>query len=411
MTENTKTKAFRIQASVLRAALGDVLGAVEAKNIILVLAHVMIEVADGVLSLTATNLDIQVTRTCATADRDGPGSADWIASICKFATTVQAKPLAAIVAEFEGEAMVTLELIDSKLQVKAGRARFRLHTLPITDFPVMVSAAAMAHAFELGCSVLGDAFARVEYAISTEETRYYLNGIYVHVAQDAGAPQYLVLATTDGHRLARLRGEVPEGAAAFPAAIWPRQAVALLDKLLKVAGKTGADNEPSPKVLVEANEAATMLRFTMPAADGGEITLLTKVIDGNYPDYSRVIPASPALSLVVDRAALAQAVKRVGVLADKNSRAVRAEIRADAIELVVTTADVGEAREELPCVFDGEPVAIGLNGQYWREALLALACDEVTLAFNDAASPVLLRAAGAGVEPETLVQVLMPMRV
>lgn len=416
MPDDKRKQATRIAAGVLKAALADVLGAVEAKNLIPILANVLIEAGEGKIVLVGTNLDIMVSRTCASADRDGPGSADWIASIRPFTVTVPAKPLAAILAEMAAEAMVVLELVDdgTRLTVSAGRARFKLHTLPAAEFPLLVNTG-MPHGFDLGCGALADALAAVEHAISSEETRYYLNGIYVHPAQLEGEPQWLVLAATDGNRLARLRLAPPDGAASFPAAIWPRGAVALLDKLLRTAAKTEEKDQPAPEVLVEANEGGTMLRFTMDAADGGEITLLTKAIDGTFPDYVRVIPHDPPRSLVVDRIALAQAVKRVGVLSPAASRAVKVEIGPDRIELVVHQADLGEAREEVPCVFEGEALAIGFNGQFAREGLLALASDEVSLAFTDAGSPVLLRAAqtgaGDGVDPARLVQVLMPMRV
>lgn len=426
MTDPRK-QATRVQAGVLKAALADVIGAIEARNTIPVLAHVLIEARDGTLRLCGTNLDQWAARDLASNDRDGAASADWVQSIRAFATTVAAKPLAAILGEIEGEAMVTLELVDQRLHISAGRARFKLATLPVTDFPTPAPMAA-EHAFELPCSALADAFAKVEMAISTEETRYYLNGIFIHVAQEAGEPQWLVLATTDGHRLARLRLTVPDGAASWPDTILPREAVALLDKLLKAAGKSaskggeekdkgasssgavGGQGAP-PQVLVEASAGGTSLRFSMPAADGGEIELQTKAIDGTFPDYTRVIPTAPEQSLVVRRDALAAAVKRVGVLASDKTRVVKAEISTDLIELVVITPDLGEAREEVPCSYEGPAMTLGLNGQYLGEALASAASDEVSLGFTDHIAPTLLRRTGENVDRDALVQVIMPVRV
>lgn len=405
-----RRRATRLQAGVLKAALADVLGTIEAKNTVPILAHVMIAAGDGRLCLCCTNLDMWANRTLATSDRDGPTGSDWVQSIRGFAITVAAKPLAAILGEIDGAAMVTLELLDSRLAVSAGRARFKLPTLPITDFPTPAPMA-VEHAFELPCSALADAFAKVEMAISTEETRYYLNGIFMHVVQDEGEPQWLVLATTDGHRLARLRLTVPDGAASWPNVILPRQAVALLDKLLKAAAKGEEKDQPAPQVLVEASAGGTALRFSMDAADGGEIELQTKAIDGTFPDYTRVIPSAPEHSLVVERVALGAAVKRVGVLASDKTRIVKAEISTDRIELVVITPELGEAREEVPCAYDGPDMTIGFNGQYLGEALVSTASDEVSLAFTDGMAPTLLRRAGDNVDRDALVQVVMPVRV
>lgn len=419
-----RKQAARVQAGVLKAALADVIGVVAGRNTVPVLDNVLIEAGDGQLALSATNLDMWARRTLASNDRDGAASADWVQSIRPFAITAPAKTLASVLGALDGEAMVTLTCATASgylsageagegpvfLWVSAGRSRYKLHTLPVADFPVPAPMA-VEHAFEIGCSALADAFARVEMAISTEETRYYLNGIYIHVAQELGEPQWLVLATADGHRLARLRCPVPDGAASWPAAILPRQAVALLDKLLKVAAKSEEKDKEPPKVLVEASAGGTALRFAMPASDGGDIEVQTKVIDGTFPDYLRVIPTAPEQSLLVQRAVLLAAIKRVSVLTMASSRAVRAQLARDMIELVVMTPELGEAREEVPCAYEGPDMTIGFNGQYWREALEALACDEVALSFTDPGAPLLVRATGSDVDPQVLVQVLMPMRV
>jgi DNA polymerase-3 subunit beta len=415
MAEDSRKQATRVQAGVLKAALADVIGAIEPRNTIPVLAHVLIEAKDGKLRLVGSNLDQWAARDLASNDRDGAASNDWVQSIRAFATTVAAKPLAGILAAIDGEAMVTLELVEEasgglRLAVSAGRARFKLATLPVSDFPVPAPMA-VEHAFELPCSALADAFAKVEMAISSEETRYYLNGIFIHVAQNEGEPQWLVLATTDGHRLARLRLAVPEGAASWPDAILPRAAVTLLDKLLKAAVKGEEKDKESPRVLVEASAGGTSLRFSMAAADGGEIELQTKAIDGTFPDYTRVIPTAPEHSLIVGREALAAAVKRVAVMASDKTRVVRADVSPDLIELVVITPELGEAREEVPCSYDGPAMTFGLNGQYLGEALVSAASDEISLAFTDAIAPTLLRRAGENVDRDVLVQVIMPVRV
>jgi DNA polymerase-3 subunit beta len=423
---DTRRRVVRVRAGVLRAALKDVAGAVSSKSeVIPILSHVLVEAGDGRIALTATDLDVWAERDCATDDRDGPGSAEWLGGIRPFAATLPAKPLQAILGELDDDAMVTLEIAATAANadqaiITAGRAAFKLHCLPAVEFPLPKPFASRA-AFELNCAELAGAFARVEHGISNEETRYYLNGVHVHTHQDEGEALDLRLVTTDGHRLARLRIEPPDGASSFPATIIQKNTVALLDKLLASAARAddGKTTEPA-KVLVEIDgeDAGATLRFSLPAADGGDVTVTAKSIDGTFPDYQRVIPGAPANSFTIARTPLLEAVRRVGVLASDRTRAVKALLTADKLELVVSTPEVGEAREELACIYEGPDATIGFNGQFWREALAALASDEVSMAFDaDGAGPfpiigpVLVRAAGGGVDRDALVQVLMPMRV
>jgi DNA polymerase-3 subunit beta len=420
--EDPRRRAVRIRAGTLKAALKDVTGFVAGRSEIPILSHLLLQAGDGRIELTATDIDAWAVRDCA-SERPDAGERG-------FTVTLPAKPLEAILGELDPDATVTLSLdteaIDAELReawkgqvaIAAGRSRFRLHCLPPADFPLPKPFSVHA-AFELTCAALEGDFARVEHAISTEETRYYLNGVFVHTAQEEGAPLELCMAATDGHRLARLRLDPPDGAASFPHTIIPRRTVDLLDKLLREAAKKDADKDGSPAVVlveIDGDGPGATLRFSLPAADGGEITVTAKSIDGTFPDYSRVIPSGPPHSAICARAPLAEAVKRVGVLASDRTRCVKAVFGDDRLELVVTTPELGEAREEVPCSYEGPEVSIGFNGQYWREALAALACDDVSMAFDAAEggsnlSPVLLRAAGEGVDRDALVQVLMPMRV
>jgi DNA polymerase-3 subunit beta len=427
-----RRRAVRVRASVLRGALKDVAGVVEARNTIPILAHVLIEAGNGTIVVTATNLDVWARRDCASDDRDGPGSAEWLASVRGFAVTVPAKPLGDILGELDGDAMVTIERLGldgaseaeaattgGQVAIAAGRARFKLHGLPASDFPLPPGFSAHA-AFDMRCADLSDAFAKVEHAIGSDETRYYLNGVHVHPHQRDGEPQTLRFAATDGHRLARWRIDPPEGAASLPPLTVMAPTVTLLDRLLVAAVKAADEGKEPPLVLVEVQgeQLGALLRFSLPAGDGGEITVTAKSIDGTFPDYQRVIPTETTHSALFARAALAEAVKRVGVLTSDKTRSVKAVLTTDKLELVVTTPEVGEAREEVPCSYAGPDATIGFNGAYWRAALGALASDEVSLAFAldnqvgvPVLSPVLVRAAGAEVDPDALVQVLMPMRV
>lgn len=415
---DTRKRAVRVRASVLHGALKDVAGIV-GPTTIPILAHVLLNAGDGRIELTCSNLELWATRDCASDDRDGPGSAEWVQSIRPFSITLPAKPLQKLLAEFDGDAMVTITAPDDMTEdyggqavIACGRARFKLHCLPPAEFPAAPPVSVHSY-FEMPCSALADALAAVDHAISTEETRYYLNGVFVHGQQEAGEPMDLRFAATDGHRLARLKIDLPDGAASWPATIVHRETVGLLGKLLAAAAKTEEKDAPGPVALVESADEAPGHRFriSMPAADGGDITIVAKAVDGTYPDYNRVIPAGFASSAVIARDELAHAIKRVAVLASEKTRAVAACFREDELELTVTTPALGEARESIPCLYEGPEFSVGLNGDYWRQALAALATDDVLMGFSeDRAGPVLVRASGPD-DADRLVQVLMPVRI
>ncbi|WP_408585941.1 DNA polymerase III subunit beta [Novosphingobium sp.] len=408
MAKDTRAPKTRIRAKTLLGAIKDVGAVVQAKTTVPILSHVLVSAGDGLLTLTGTDLDCQAVRECATDDRDGPNSREWLESIRPFAVCLPAKALQQLLGELDGDAMVTIAADDDvtattagRVTISAGRARFKLCTLPTADFP-RLAVTAFDHGFEMKAEALADAFARVEHAISTEETRYYLNGIYVHAEGND-----LLMAATDGHRLAQLSIDAPVGAATFPNVIVGRVTVAVLDKLLAGAAKA----EETANVEIEANEAGTMLSFRMPAADGGSIELIAKAIDGSFPDYRRVIPSTTAQKLRVHRDTLAETVKRVGTLADAKSRVLKVEIERDLIRLTASTSGVGEASEELACTHDGDGMTVGLDARYWREALLAVGADDVVIRFNDPGAPLRIEASSSAEDAPRLVQVVMPVRV
>lgn len=276
--------------------------------------------------------------------------------------------------------------------------------------------------FELPCSQLADAFAAVEHAISPEETRYYLDGVYLHPCQTEPGGLDLRFVATDGHRLAQLTLDAPAslgdpgGAARFPCAIVGSATVGLLDKLcasaIKAAGAKEHEGAAPPRVEIAAASDARLIRWAMPCGDGGTIVVTAKTVDGEYPDYTRVVPAAPPLRALIARGPLAEAVKRVAVLGDTTSRAVKAIFAANLLTLEVTTPGLGEGREEVPCSYQGPEFTLGLNSRYWRDALGALATDTVAMGFaEDPRAAVLLRGWGDAEESDRLVQVLMPMRV
>ena len=411
--EDRRVARVRVRAGSLRVALKDVLDVVSRSNTLPILGNVLVEVAGSAIALTATDLDCLARRDFACEKQD--------VGEMGFALTLPAQVLADVLGEIDADAMLTLGapiVGDTRATLVAGRSRFRLPVLPATDFPTMDFPEGEGATLDLPCSQLADAFAAVEHAISTEETRYYLTGIYLHAHQVPGEPLVLRFVATDGHRLARLTLADVEGAEAWPAAIVARKTVGLLDKLLGAASKAS----DTARVLVDAAGTASgaggRIRWSFDLADGGSIELVAKTIDGDFPDYARVIPTTCEVHAFIDRASLSAAVKRVAVLAEAKSRFVKAEFERDVLTLTVTSPESGEASEEVPCSYSAEPLTIGFDAKYWRDALGALACDTVAMGMSDRMGPVRIRAvegpstgSGSSEECERLVQVLMPVRV
>lgn len=405
--KDARKPAFRIAAKALAGALKDVceIAMPAGKSTVPVLTMVMVQAGDGKLVLHGSDLDHWIIRDLATNDRDGAASAEWIKSIKPFAMCVPARALLDICKTIDGDAMV--DVIgpgdsESRAVIKAGRARFKIVCTDTADFPLH-GGLDWHGEFSLAASVLRDVFASVEHAISTEETRYYLNGIYMHAE---GLDQRF--AATDGHRLARHSMDGADGVAAFPAVIIGRRTVAVLDKLLDAAVKA-QDANVTNEVEVAANAMGSMLSFTMPAADGGEVTLMAKAIDGSFPDYWRVIPSAPTETLVIDRAALIEAIKCVASVAEGKTRLVKLDLSDGLATVSSHSIEIGEASEDIGAAYDGKAMTIGFDSKYWREALGAIATDSVVMRFTDAAGPVLILPEPA--DDAALVQVVMPVRV
>jgi len=412
--KDARSPKTRVRASVLRSALDDVMGVVESRNTIPILDFVLLRAEDERITLTATDLDCWAIRDCASDDRDGPDSREWMDSCRGFAVALPAKPLKAVLSGFDGDAMVTIEAPDEvnakwagRVTIRAGRARFKLNTLPVADMPLAAPIEDAGFSFTLPCSRLADTFAAVEHAISSEETRYYLNGIYVHPAD-----RDLRFAATDGHRLARWSLDAPDGGASFPAVIVARKTVGILDKLLASAVKVADKDSSPPEVSVEASSSGSRLRFVMPASDGAEIELIAKAIDGQYPDYTRVIPHEPPHRAAIVRSDLAEAVKRVAVIASDKTMTIKASFAEDLLTLSVVSAEIGEGSEDVPCEYAGPAITFGFNSKYWRDALAALPSDKVAMRFDaDTAAPVRISGWDDSGEIGSLLQVLMPVRV
>jgi len=366
-----------IERATLLKGLSHVQSVVERRNTIPILSNVLIEAsADGGLKLMATDLDLQINETVAAAV-DQPG-----------ATTVSAHTLFDIARKLPEGSQVSLTAADGKMTIVAGRARFQLGTLPRDDFPV-IAEGELPVSFELPAETLKQIIDKTRFAISTEETRYYLNGIFWHVSDD---PQpVLKAAATDGHRLARVTMPRPDGAEGMPDVIIPRKCVGELRKLLdEIDGSVGVSLSP------------TKIRF-----DLGQALLTSKLIDGTFPDYSRVIPTGNDKILKIDPRSFEEGVDRVSTIATEKTRAVKMALDRDKITLSVTSPENGTAAEEVPGDYVALPFEIGFNSRYLLDILGQLDGDTVEVHLADAAAPTLIREN----DKSPALYVLMPMRV
>lgn len=370
---------FSIERGTLLKAVAQAQSVVERRNTIPILANVLIEAEGDQVSFRATDLDIEVVdQAAAKVDQAG-------------ATTVAAVTLHEIVRKLPDGALVTItdDSAAGRVTVEAGRSNFSLATLPREDFPVMASSEYEAN-FAAPAPVLRRLFDKSKFAISTEETRYYLNGVYLHVS-DSDGKQVLRAVATDGHRLARIDADLPDGASAMPGVIVPRKTVGELRKLLE-------DDE----VEIAVSVSETKVRFATPA-----ITLTSKVIDGTFPDYTRVIPAANTRRLEVDAAEFAQAVDRVATISSERSRAVKLALDDDQLILSVNAPDAGAAEEELGVAYSDEPLEIGFNAKYLLEIASQVDRENAVFLFNSSGDPTLMREGN----DDTAVYVVMPMRV
>lgn len=368
-----------IERSALAKALGHVQSVVERRNTIPILSNVLLQADGGSLTLLATDLDIEISEE-APADVAASG-----------ATTVSALTLFEIVKRLPEGAQVRLELLadEGRLQVSAGRSQFALAVLPDEDFPSLTSEDLDTH-FSMATEDLRRLLLKTRFAMSQEETRYYLNGVYFHAVTDGDAP-ILRAASTDGHRLARLDAPLPDGAASMPGVIVPRKAIAELARLLDDASDT-----------VEISVSSAKIRFGFGA---GRLT--SKLIDGSFPDYERVIPKGNANTLRVDAKEFSNAVDRVATVSADRTRSVKLALSADNLRLTVNNPEAGSALEEISVDYGGDVIEIGFNARYLLDVAAQIDGDTATFKLADPASPTVI----TDEEDERALYVLMPLRV
>ncbi len=351
---------------------------VERKSTVPILSHLLLEAGDG-LTLKGTDLDVAIeTNLSADVARRG-------------ACCVPAAMLADIVRKFDEKAEVSMELDESQLVVRAGRSRFKLSSLPAQDFPE-TGAKDHSHRFSVPTAALATMIDKTAFAISTEETRYYLNGVYFHRVEGESGPRLRGVAT-DGHKLSRFDMLDAECSDGMPGVIIPRKTIDVLARMTKEAGV-----ETIPIDLSDRE-----IRFTL-----GPTRLASKLIDGTFPDYARVIPSSPPHHATIDGEALAQAVARVATISSERGRAVKfAFSDRGPLTLSISNPETGEARDEVEVEWDGPDLEVGFNAAYAQTVLAALGPGNIVLKLSDPGSPCVLTHTD---DANTLI-VLMPMRV
>jgi DNA polymerase III subunit beta len=366
-----------IERSSFLKALNHVQSVVERRNTIPILSNVLINAGKDGVRLTATDLDIEIVESIgAETQREG-------------AVTVAAHMLYDIVRKLPEGAQLAIEQgpDSSRVNVIAGRSRFALQSLPPEDFPDL-SSGTFGTTFKLSAADLRYLVEKTRFAISTEETRYYLNGIYLHQANQSEA---LRAVATDGHRLAQAQVDLPAGATGMPGVIVPRKTVLEIVKLLE-----GVEGD------IEVALSSSKIRFT---ANG--LVLTSKLIDGTFPDYERVIPRNNSKLLTADTKEFTAAVDRVSTISFEKSRAVKLSLSKDRMGLAVNNPDSGSAEEELPVTYGDEAIEIGFNSRYLLDVAGQIEAQSMRFEFQDAGSPTLVK------DPEDAgaLYVLMPMRV
>ena len=370
---------FTIERAILLKTLSHVQSIVEKRNTIPVLSNVRLEaLADGI-SFKATDMDTEITEITDAK------------VVEKGATTAPAHMLYDIVRKLNDGSEVEIIFPDEKgqLSISSGRSKFSLPTIAVEDFPV-ISGDELPINFNMAKEDLKDVIDRTQFAASTEETRYYLNGLYIH-AKNEGETKLLRIVATDGHRLACVEAPLPQGAEKMVGVIIPRKTIAEIRKLL--------DDSDSENIAIALSE--NKIRFTLK-----DITLTSKLIDGTYPDYERVIPTGNDKVLEVSAKELSTAVDRVSVVAER-TRAIKLITGKNHLVITTSSPDLGSALEELEATYNSDALEIGYNFRYLLDILSEIKGDNVQMTFSDNSSPSIVR----DTADSSAIYVLMPMRV
>ncbi len=367
---------FTIDRNTFLKPLGHIYSVVEKRNTIPILSNVLIETNSSKVSLTATDMDMDIVETveCIVSN---PGK-----------ITVAAHTLYDIVRKLTDGSEIKVELKDTNLEISSSKSQFILPTLPVDDYPVMTDIEKGSN-FSVQSIDLANLIDNTKFAISLEETRYYLNGIYLHVP--TSNKDKLRAVATDGHRLAQAEIPLPNGAEELQGIILPRKAVGEIRKLID-------STDGQVKVIISSTKA----KFIFPNS-----ILTTKLIDGAFPDYQRVIPQKNLNKLIVSNNDFSKAIDRVSTVSMEKSRAVKLSLKGNILALNVNSHDLGNASEELEVNYDCDNLDIGFNSKYLLDIAAQIQGKEIEILLSDSASPALI----TDPDQDGVIFVLMPMRV
>ena len=365
---------IQCKRDVLLAPLQSVSGIVERRHTLPILSNILLENMGGNLTLLATDIEIQITTSNSHIESGEDGS-----------LTVSAKKLLDILRSLPENADISLVQDEKRLQVKAGKSRFNLQTLPAQDFPLMVLNEGETIQLQVTQHQFKQLVAKTQYAMAAQDVRYYLNGLLLMVEGNE-----LRAVATDGHRLA-FAAQTLDGEYTRMEMIIPRKTILELNRLL-------ADNTEPLLIAMTANQ----LKFKF-----GNVNLVTKLIDGKFPDYQRVIPATLRNQLLVNRTALMQAMQRVAILTNEKFRGVRLLLSEGSLKIVAANAEQEEAQEEIEVNYSGDALDVGFNVGYLLDVLNNMSTENVLWSFNDANSSSLITLPGN----DQFKYVVMPMRI
>ena len=372
---------FSIERSALLIALQHVHSVVERRNTIPILSNVLIEAKEDGVYLTSTDMDIAVIEKIDL----GKSEVTQLGT-----TTTSAQMLYDIVRKLPDN--IKVELLSEKndrLGIKASSSSFALNCLPSEDFP-SIAQEDFKHSFNIDALDLVRLIDKSSFAMSLEETRYYLNGIYLHAIKEDNIDKMRTVAT-DGHRLSRVDINLPQGAEGIPGVIIPRKTILEIRKILE---------DHTGNVSLSISETKIKLSFN-------NVVLTSKLLDGTFPDYSRVIPEHNDKLVTISNQAISEAVDRVSTVSTDKTRAIKININKGSVVISATNPDKGSASEHLDAVYNGDEVEIGFNSKYVLDVARQIKGNEILIKLSDSVSPTLVY----DKDDKEVLFVLMPMRV
>ena len=372
---------FSIDRSALLIALQHIHSVVERRNTIPILSNVLIEAKEDGVYLTSTDMDITVIEKVDLGESE----------VTQLGTTTtSAQMLYDIVRKLPDNIKVEfLSEKNDRLGIKASSSSFALNCLPSEDFP-SIAQEDFKHSFNIDALDLVRLIDKSSFAMSLEETRYYLNGIYLHAIKEDNVEKMRTVAT-DGHRLSRVDINLPQGAEGIPGVIIPRKTILEIRKILE---------DHTGNVSLSISETKIKLSFN-------NVVLTSKLLDGTFPDYSRVIPEHNDKLVTISNQSISEAVDRVSTVSTDKTRAIKININKGSVVISATNPDKGSASEHLDVDYNGDEVEIGFNSKYVLDVTRQIKGNEILIKLSDSVSPTLVY----DKDDKEVLYVLMPMRV